>query len=281
MARKIFVSSDMGVDPKILDVAEVDPVGALLWPWLLASLDDWGRGDADARTLKATLFPRNAAVTEEVIEGALESFAAVGLVCLYEHAGRVLVSVPVDNWFRYQTHIKSEKREKDTSRYPAPLSAQMRDIAGDCAQKSASLHLTTPRRAAVGAQRLPAENRKALLRAVAELVAERMGKTAESADKRNPAGWLAAAVSGIETEIGERCHALITEHSDWTPLQLADALQPAKPGPTCGLCRTENPTYCGEECPLPPPVGEIVDSHGQVVELAAHFRKPRHKGETA
>lgn len=261
MARKIFVSSDMGVDPKILDVAEADPIGALLWPWLLASLDDWGRGDADARTLKATLFPRNAAVSEEVIEDALASFAAVGLVQLYESGGRPIVSVPVDNWFRYQTHIKHEKREKDTSRYPAPTSAQMRDIAGDCATNPASLLLSTPRRAATGAQRLPANDRKALLRAVAELVAQRMGKTAESADKRNPAGWLAAAIAGIETDIGERCHVLISQHSDWTPLQLADALEPPKPSRMCGICNQENPVWCGDDCPLPPPAeGSLVDN---------------------
>lgn len=258
MARKIFVSSDMGYDRRLFDV---DPLCSLLWPWLLTSLDDWGRGDADPRVLKTVLFGRNDVVTEDVIAEALEQFAAVGLVQLYEHNGVPLIAVPVDKWFRYQTHIKSEKREKDTSRYAVPPSAQMRDIAGDCAQKSPSLHLSTPRRAAAGAQRLPATDRKALLRAVAELVAQRMGKTAESADKRNPAGWLAAAVLGIEGEIQERCHALVSQHPDWTPLQIADALEPAKPSRMCGICNQENPVWCGDDCPLPPPAeGEFADN---------------------
>lgn len=103
--------------------------------------------------------------------------------------------------------------------------------------------------------------RRDTVEAVAALIAERQGKPAEAATKKNQGAWLAAAVRGIADEIAERCYALIVANPGWTPLELADALEPPKRGPLCGVCMTENPTYCGEDCPLPPPKeGELVDN---------------------
>jgi hypothetical protein len=44
----------------------------------------------------------------------------VALITLYEVDGKRYMAVKPDKWFRYQTHIRQEKRDKDESRPPAP-----------------------------------------------------------------------------------------------------------------------------------------------------------------
>lgn len=213
MARKVFVTSDMGYDRRLFDV---DPLAALLWPWLLTSLDDWGRGDADPRVIKTTLFGRNSLVTEDVIAAALEAFDDAGLVRLYEHDGCPLVAVPVDKWFRYQTHIRSEKRSNDMSKYPAPPIAESREESRSPAQKPASLHYATPR---------PACD---ILADAASIIAERRGRTAESTSKRNPAAWLRSAIANIAKELEDKAMLLMEAEPAMTGLELADALEPVE-----------------------------------------------------
>jgi len=215
VARKVFVTSDMGTDRRLFDV---EPLAALLWPWLLSSLDDWGRADADPRVVKTMLFGRNPIVTEEVIASALEQFAAVGLVRLYEHDGRPLVAVPVEKWFRYQTHIRSEKRSNDTSRYPAPPCAESREETREPAESHALPHYTTPR---------PAHE---ILAEAATVIAERRGRMDESKSKRNPAAWLRSAIAHIARELEDKAMLLMEAEPSMTGDELADALEP--PGPS-------------------------------------------------
>ena len=128
--RKIFIADSACTDEALMEVADQNPLAALLWPWLLLSLDDWGRGSANPRQLRARLFPENPGVTVELIAEALELYAAAGLVSRYEAGGKQLLAVPPEHWFRYQTHIRAEKRTKDGSRYPAPPEQQ---TARECA----------------------------------------------------------------------------------------------------------------------------------------------------
>jgi hypothetical protein len=127
--RKIFIADSACTDEALMEVADQNPLAALLWPWLLLSLDDWGRGSANPRQLRARLFPENPGVTVELIAEALELYAAAGLVSLYEAGGKQFLAVPPENWFRYQTHIRAEKRTKDGSRYPAPAEETARECA--------------------------------------------------------------------------------------------------------------------------------------------------------
>ena len=88
--RKIFIADSACTDEALMEVADQNPLAALLWPWLLLSLDDWGRGSANPRQLRARLFPENPAVTVELIAEALELYAAAGLVIRYEVGGKQL-----------------------------------------------------------------------------------------------------------------------------------------------------------------------------------------------
>lgn len=153
MARKVYITSEMSIDERLIGVAQQDPQAALLWPWLLTVFDDWGRAEANSVRLKAQVFPMNDAVTAELVEKALQLFNQMGLIVLYEVNGKRYMAVPEQKWFRYQTHIRHEKRLKDGSHYPAPPStntksaqiqpdartcAQLREDARNCAQVNAN-----------------------------------------------------------------------------------------------------------------------------------------------
>lgn len=140
MARKVYITSDMSVDEKLNAIAEDDPQAALLWPWLLTVFDDWGRAEANSRRLKAQVFPLNNMVTSDAIEAALTLYAQGGLILIYEVSGKRYMAIPQEKWFKYQTHIRGEKRSIDKSRIPAPpcedeaSCAQVTENARKCAQ---------------------------------------------------------------------------------------------------------------------------------------------------
>lgn len=150
MGRKVYVSGDMATDPRVLDVADENPEAALLWPWIIMALDDWGRAEADQRALKYSLFPGIATVTKSMIEDALQAYARHDLIVLYEAEGRRWMSVPPARWWRWQTHIHKDKRRDDSgSHCPAPPQpppaaiedrpAESRESPRDPAESRASL----------------------------------------------------------------------------------------------------------------------------------------------
>jgi hypothetical protein len=137
MSRKVYVSSDMGQDERLAAVAETDSTAALLWPWILTGFDDWGRCEFSPRRIKFALFPNNPGVDARTIESAIELYAEAGLVTIYSVNDHTYVAVPEEKWWKYQTHIRHSKREKDASRLPAPPAdsdAHVRDSARDDAE---------------------------------------------------------------------------------------------------------------------------------------------------
>lgn len=124
MARKVFISSSMSVDEKLIDVAEQDQTAALMWPWVLTVFDDWGRAEANIKKLKALTFPAMQNITYDVIENALTLYDAVGLIELYEVDGKRYMAVPLEKWYKYQTHMNRKNRrpgaDKLSSDFPAP-----------------------------------------------------------------------------------------------------------------------------------------------------------------
>jgi len=161
MARKLYVTDEMGLDDALTDIAQCDLSAALMWPWVIPYLDDWGRGEANPRRIKGKIFPNFSAVSFETVEVMLQLFAQQGLINLYEVAGKRYMAVEHEKWFRFQTHIHASKRTNDGSRYPAPPSntqnletqatrevaevsetprycAELRDIPRYCAETRAS-----------------------------------------------------------------------------------------------------------------------------------------------
>lgn len=144
MSHKIFISSDISVDERLVEIAEDSPESVLLWPWLLTALDDWGRATADAKRLKYTVFPALTTVTPQIITESISRFERMGLIELYEVDGKWFFAVPSETWFKYQTHIRVEKRDNDKSRLPAPPSAKVRAVARDVAKVRAVADKSQP-----------------------------------------------------------------------------------------------------------------------------------------
>lgn len=119
MARKVFITSDISSDEELSEVAEVDQVAALMWPWLLTFFDDWGRAKASPREIKNSVFQANDLITMEIIKKALQLYQPK-LIRLYEADGKWYMCVDPAKWFKYQTHIRKEKRDNDSSKHPAP-----------------------------------------------------------------------------------------------------------------------------------------------------------------
>lgn len=124
MARKVFVSSDMSNDERLIEVSEKNPQAALIWPWLLTAFDDWGRSIASPKRLKATIFPMIDIVSAELIEEALQIYQQVGLIHIYEVDGKPYMSIPEEKWYKYQTHMNRTNRrpgkDKMESDHPSP-----------------------------------------------------------------------------------------------------------------------------------------------------------------
>lgn len=157
----------MSIDVRLMSLGSEK--AALMWPWILLALDDWGRGEASPRRLKAQVFPMLDSLTIDDVAEALSSYSDSGLLVMYDADGKHFMAVPPVKWFRYQTHVRSAKRSSDEgSHFPTPpkcpdsgpensANAQVRAPARECAQNRASpppspsLHhtSTTPQRRAI------------------------------------------------------------------------------------------------------------------------------------
>ncbi len=112
--RKVFVSSDMSVDERLLLVSEKNGMASLLWPWLLTALDDWGRCEAVALRLKARVWPMNDTVSVTLVGEAIGLFAEVGLIECYIVDGHTYLA--------YLDHIEEQNRfAVRPSRIPDPV----------------------------------------------------------------------------------------------------------------------------------------------------------------
>jgi hypothetical protein len=131
----------MSYDETLSEIAEVDPIAAMMWPWILTYFDDWGRAKASPREIKNSVFQANDLITLEVISKAITIFDG-RLIEVYEVDGKPFMRINPDKWFKHQTHIRKEKRENDGSKHPAPTArddAQVRADARDDAHFSDNL----------------------------------------------------------------------------------------------------------------------------------------------
>jgi len=83
-----------------------------LWTYLIAYVDDYGRGSADPELIKGLVFPRRKRVTEKDIGEALAGLAGMGCINLYEVDGESYLYFP--KWSEHQ-RIQTKK-----SKFPEP-----------------------------------------------------------------------------------------------------------------------------------------------------------------
>ena len=122
MARKRFVTSEISTDRKIAKLAEKNPTAAALWPWFLTALDDWGRMNADPIEVKLTIFPAFPYTSDEV-EEFIKLYHEFEIAYFYEVEGKCYLAVNPSTWLKYQTYIRKDKLEKQSSKIPEPKNA--------------------------------------------------------------------------------------------------------------------------------------------------------------
>ena len=122
MGRKRFVTSDISIDKAVAWLASEDPMAALMWPWFITGFDDWGRMVGDPVEVKLSIF-QAFPYTAEDINRVIKLLAKHKLVHYYQIDGKEYLAVDPDNWYKYQTYIKKERKEKQSSRIPEPIDA--------------------------------------------------------------------------------------------------------------------------------------------------------------
>lgn len=129
MSRKRFISSNMSRDEDLADIAENNPLLALMWPWFLTAFDDWGRLDVtSARQVKLDIFPAFP-ISTETVEEAINSFERVGIAYKYTVDNRRYLAIEPCKYYSYQTYIKDKKRNEVNSKCPSPLNPPWENCA--------------------------------------------------------------------------------------------------------------------------------------------------------
>jgi len=120
MSRHRYISTDMGGDEKVEALAtKGGPFAALLYTLLIPHLDDWGRMDGRVREIKHKVVPGIPSTAQD-IDAALTAMHEVGLLVRYEVGKHPYIAVDQERFWRHQTYLKKDRREKDESKIPAP-----------------------------------------------------------------------------------------------------------------------------------------------------------------
>ena len=154
MSRHRSISTDIGTDSRVAELAEHGPLPLLLFTWAIPHADDWGRMTGHPRQFKLLVCP-GLDVTAKDVEQALTAIAEVGLWLRYEVAGKWYIAFPPSSWFKHQNYIPKSKRQAERSSYPAPQNPAYRLDAGlECEGEEDAPHVpayprTSPQTAAV------------------------------------------------------------------------------------------------------------------------------------
>jgi DnaD/phage-associated family protein len=133
MARKRYITSDISIDEAVAAVANENPTAALMWPWFIKELDDWGRMTGSPLKIKLQVF-QAFQFTIDDIKVAISLFAKHGLVHAYEAKGIQYLAVNPDTFYKHQPYIHKSKRHDDKSSIPAPIDAPWLDVSRNIAE---------------------------------------------------------------------------------------------------------------------------------------------------
>lgn len=119
MGHKRFVTSDISIDGKVSEVAEVNPVAGLMWPWFLTALDDWARMTGNTREIKNSVF-QSFKFTFDEIQAALDLYEDKQLMHLYEVNGKPYLQANPKAFYELNSYIQKSRQEHDASKIPPP-----------------------------------------------------------------------------------------------------------------------------------------------------------------
>lgn len=99
---------------KSLSYGRLSLLAKVLWPMLLASSDDQGRGTAEADAIKWYVCPNVPEITEDKVSALLQEMIDLGMIVLYV-CDREMMAYQVVRWWEYQS-----LRWARPSRFSAP-----------------------------------------------------------------------------------------------------------------------------------------------------------------
>lgn len=241
-------------------MALLDHTDRLLFVGLWTHVDDEGRCIDNPVLIRNAVFPLDDLSAERIQEG-LRRLQELGRVERYTVDERRYLCITT-----WEEHQKISHPSK--SKLPAP------DLGQETCEKPPEKIVSPPETlrpdqgtgngkeqgAGSGSRRLSKEERTLTISLAAAAIAERRGKNDEARDKGNPTSWLASAIRGIGSDISEQANALLHDNPELTPDELADMLEPEveRRQPMCGVCQKPNPAWCGDDCPLTPPLARAV-----------------------
>lgn len=109
MSRRRYISTEMGFDTKLRDLAkECGEFGVLLYTWLIPQAEDDGTVRGTAETILARVFPLWRWIEVEDVATALSTMNRLELL---EWDGNQ-VTFAAEKFYKYQSYIKPDKRRK-------------------------------------------------------------------------------------------------------------------------------------------------------------------------
>lgn len=120
MGRKRYVSSDISNDDKLAAVAEESNQAAMMWPWVLTGLDDWGRMKGSVRELQYGPLSLFRELTRDDVGNMIVLYHRHGLMHRYEVDGHPYLQANPRSFYEIQTYIQKSRQMHDGSKLPPP-----------------------------------------------------------------------------------------------------------------------------------------------------------------
>lgn len=139
--RKIFISDTIGLDEKIVAVADENLMAAFFWPWFLSGLDDNGQILSNARYIKGKVAPLFDALTTDQITEYISLYEKNDLVQTRTDGLKTYVSVPRTSWDKYQTHIREAVERESHAATNSLAAADNEPISGEHVQSNRPMSL--------------------------------------------------------------------------------------------------------------------------------------------
>lgn len=119
MGRKRFVTSDISIDDKVAEVAELNPVAGLMWPWFLTALDDWARLTGSPREIRNSVF-QPFPYSKDDIQAAIDLYELHHLVHRYMVNDKHYLQFNPKAFYELNSYIQKSRQRHDGSKIPPP-----------------------------------------------------------------------------------------------------------------------------------------------------------------
>ena len=105
MAKGRFISKEICLDKRVNELS--DSWSMLGFTWLITHADCEGRIYGDPAIVKSLIFPRQAEISIEMVQGFIDEWEAAGLIKIYEAEGDIYIEFP--NFDKHQVGLRKDR----------------------------------------------------------------------------------------------------------------------------------------------------------------------------